>query len=221
MWYLRNFAHNDGTVITLSVNEQGEIDIQSSESHEPQPYLKLEQSDALWLLDVSTAIDTDESAAARDWFAKRYEFCHRFHDDGETTLDLYLKTALPCQAVDDRSAFEVEYDGGAKLHNVYIDRDEDTLRVFLRWSNQSTRRHSYSLQFFDQYGHKALQYDEPIWDEPLSVGEIDTSELPEGLYSLQLVVYDFETLASYGGTLSATRHHFDREIEIAQVEVNA
>ncbi|MYD11933.1 MAG: hypothetical protein F4X02_18040 [Chloroflexi bacterium] len=221
MWYLRHFARIDRTVIAVSMDERGEIDIQSSTSRAPEQNFSLDRDNALWLLDVSRAFEEDESAAARAWFAERYKQCERVYGDGAITLDLYLKVALPCQSVAEGSAFEVAYDGGVTLHNVYVDSDEDSLGVILKWSNRSTRRHSYSVQLFDQNGHRALQYDELIGNDPLSYKEMDISELPDGLYSLQLIVYDFETLASDGGTITATMQRVERGVEIATVEVES
>ena len=53
----------------------------------------------------------------------------------------------------------------------------------------------------------------------LSTHEIDVSSLPPGAYSIQLIVYDFETGISQGGTLVDTGQRFERELEIARLEV--
>ena len=221
MWYLRRFARFDREVFGTVLDSQGEFDIQSSSSNQPEHDINLDKSNALWLLDVSSEYDSDAAAAARERFADRFKFCRRFFDDSETTLDLYLKVALPCQAVAEGSEFTIEYDQGVTLRNLYIEWDDEVFRTFLRWSDRSNESHSYTLQIFNQDGQKARQIDERIRDELLSVRDIDISDLQAGMYSVQLIVYDFETLASRAGALGASQQRFERQIEIAQFVVDS
>ena len=93
------------------------------------------------------------------------------------------------------------------------------IRFYFAWTNQTDRRYAFSIQLFDQAGQKALQYDHPIWPDLLAVHEVDTSSLPAGAYSAKLIVYDFETRASQSGVPTATTERFEREFELATIEV--
>ena len=151
---------------------------------------------------------------------ERFKFCARFHEDGDTAIDLYLRSILPCSAMDTSSALGVRYDGGVRLHNLSYDVSADSVRFFLSWTNDTNNNYSFSIQFFDEDGEKALQYDKVIYRQLLTVHEIDTTPLPKGTYSVQLIVYDFETRVSRGGTVSDTAERFERELEVARIEVD-
>ena len=163
--------------------------------------------------------DAAQTPAFQDWFAKRFHFCLRFFEDESTTIDAYLRADIPCSAIDQSSALEVRYEDGVRLHNASFDVDGDTLHFYLAWTDAAAGKYSFSLQFFDGYGQKALQYDRVIRHLLLSTYEIDASSLPAGVYSIQLIVYDFETQVSQGGTVNDTGERFERELEIAQLKL--
>ena len=116
---------------------------------------------------------------------------------------------------------EVHYDGGLRLHNVSYATNDDMLNFYLAWSSTRTKRYGFSLQFFAEDGEKALQYDNVISRQLLTAHEIDTSSLADGAYSIQLIVYDRETGASDGGRLRDSGQRFERELEVARLEVKA
>ena len=127
--------------------------------------------------------------------------------DERVTIALYLRADIPCSAVDENGEMAVRYDGGVRLHNVsYVQRAE-VIRIYLAWANATPTHYAFSLQFFDAEGNKALQFDDVIYRQVLTSYDIDASSLPAGTYSIQLIVYDYETGASqgrrsaeYGGT---------------------
>ena len=118
--------------------------------------------------------------------------------------------------MDDSSVFEVHYDDGLRLHNLSYEFDSDTLRFYLAWTNATSERYGFSLQFFDEDGNKRLQKDKVVSRQLLQVVELDSASLPAGAYSVQLIVYDFETQASQGGAFSATGERFERALELDQ-----
>ena len=213
MRYLRLFAQVDDTVVTITSDEQASIDIQSSESPDSDTYVDLGRFNAVWLL------NEEQSKANMEWFLKQFKFCERFQEDELTTIDLYLRLDIPCSAMGESSSVDVQYDDGVRLHNVSYGADSDEIRFYLAWTNDTKNSYAFSLQFFDEDRQKALQYDNVIPRQLLTVHEIDSTPLLEGSYSVQLIVYDFETQISQSGMLSETAEHFERELEIARIEV--
>ena len=121
--------------------------------------------------------------------------------------------------MDDSSAIDVRYDSGLRLHNASYEIGAETMRFFLAWTDSTVNRDAFSIQFFDEAGNKALQYDQVIRRELLSVHDLDIEPLPPGAYSVQLIVYDFESQTSQGGTAGANAARFERELEIARINV--
>ena len=142
------------------------------------------------------------------------------HEDDDTAIDLYLKSDIPCAALDESSVVEAHYDGGVRLHNLSYDVSADSVRLFLSWTNYTKNNYSFSIQFFDEDGQKTLQYDNVIYPDLLEVREIDISSLPDGIHTAKLIVYDSETRVSQGGTVTDTKERFERELEIARIEVD-
>ena len=218
MHYLRQFAPIEITVVTLNSDNAENIIIQNSTFPDIDAPQELEAQAALWLVNVPQAPKAELTAAYRDWFAKRFHFCQRFQTDDRPVFDLYLRADIPCSAMENSSAMEVQYDNGARLHNISYAVDQELLHFYMAWTKTSTRNYGFSLQFFNEDGNKALQYDNVIYRDLLAVHDIDASSLPEGAYSIQLIVYDFETQVSQGGVVTATSERFERELEIARIE---
>ncbi len=219
-WYLRQFASIDKTVMTITTGKQSKIDIQSSESRSADPYTALGSHNAVWLVNDRQEFNAEQTEAYQEWFMERFKYCARFHEDDDTAIDLYLRSSIPCSAMDTSSALGVRYDGGVRLHNLSYDVSADAVRVFLSWTNDTNNNYSFSIQFFDEDGQKTLQYDNVIYPDLLEVREIDISSLPDGMNTVKLIVYDFETRVSRGGTVSDTAERFERELEVAKIEVD-
>ncbi len=216
--FLRYFAEIDKTVVTLGMDEHANINIQSSGVQAVDSALDLEQYNALWLLNDTHDFDAEQTQAYQEWFSERFQFCARFAEDERTAIDLYLRADILCAAMDDSSAIDVRYDSGLRLHNASYEISGETMRFFLAWTNDTANRYAFSLQFFDEDGNKALQHDYVIRRHLLSVHELDIAPLPPGAYSVQLIVYDFESRVSQSGTVSDTGLRFERELEIATIE---
>ena len=217
--YLRHFSESERTVVTLSMDEQANINIQSSAARALESAVNLEQYSALWLLNDMQDFDAEQTEAYREWFSERFQFCARYAEAERTTIDLYLRLEIPCAAMDDSSAIDVRYDSGLRLHNASYEISAETMRFFLAWTDSTANRDAFSIQFFDEAGNKALQYDQVIRRELLSVHDLDIEPLPPGAYSVQLIVYDFESQTSQGGTAGANAARFERELEIARINV--
>ncbi|MCY3977464.1 MAG: hypothetical protein OXG23_05155 [Chloroflexi bacterium] len=219
MRFLRHFAEVERTVVIVTSDEQGNIAVQSSALPDADSPVALDQFTALWLVSEAQAFSAVQTAAFQDWFVKRFSFCERFIEDERSTVDLYLRADISCEAMGERSAFEVHYESDVRLHNASYDVMESTLRVFLAWTNATSGEFAFSLQLFDDAGNKAVQFDNVIYDELLTVHEIDVTSLRPGAYTVQLIVYDFESGVSQSGTIADTGERFDRTLEIAQIEL--
>lgn len=217
--YLRYFTDSDHTVLTIAGNDGRDIRIRSSELPNADTVIDLEQYAALWLVNDRAEFDAESIAAYQEWFNQRFSFCARYHERERENIDLYLRADIPCSAIDGSSAFEVSYDGGAQLHNLSYVKQAEHIRFFLAWSNPTPVHYAFSLQFFDDDGRMALQHDAVINRWVLTSLEMDTSSLPDGTYSIQLIVYDYETRVSQGGTLTRTGGRFERELEIASIKL--
>lgn len=216
--FLRYFADIDKTIVTLGMDELANINIQSSAAPAGVSAVDLEQYNALWLLNDKLEFDAEQTEAFQKWFSERFQLCARYAEDERTSIDLYLKADIPCAAIDDSSAIDVRYDSGLRLHNASYEINGEIARFFLAWSNGTANRYAFSLQFFDEAGNKALQADYVIRRHLLSVHELDIEPLPPGAYSVQLIVYDFESRVSEGGTVSETGKRIERELEIGMIE---
>ena len=217
--YLPTFATVGRTVLAIAGDKPSDIVIRSSESPESDSSIDLEQYAALWLINSLSAYDAEQTAAYQDWFSKRFHRCERYHDEGAITLDLYLRWDVSCTALGEGSAFEVRYDDGLRLDNLSYAVELEAVRFFLAWTKAASNSYGFSLQFFDEGGNKALQQDPVVSRQLLQVVEIDGASLPAGAYSVQLIVYDFETQASQGGAVSATGQRFERALEVATIEL--
>ena len=218
MRYLRHFSQLNQDVITITTDEYANVAIQRLTLSDTDSIIDMGQFAALWLVNRPREFNAEQTPAFQDWFTARFHYCQRFFEDEGTTIDAYLRVDIPCSAMDESSEMEVHYDVELRLHNISYVADRALLRFFLAWTNTSTDNYAYSLQFFDDAGQKALQDDKVISRQLLEVHEIDTSSLPEGTYSIQLIVYDFETQVNQGGTFSDSGQSFSREFEIARIE---
>lgn len=216
MRYLRVYSEIDAAVVTVTSDEQGSINIQHSDL--PDSAIDLEQYNAVWLVNDYAEFNAEQTVGYQEWFTKRFKFCARFHEDERTTFDTYIRINYPCAAVDGRRPEEIRYDSGVLLHYASFDVLANKVRIYLAWTNNSNDTMAYSIQFVDEDGNKALQVDDVIYRQLLAVPEVETSALLAGSYSVQLIVYDFETRVSQGGVIADTAERFERELQLGRFE---
>ena len=220
--FLRNFQHRSiekEQLVQVSDNAQGGIVVQST--HPSLTYRKAvaEHNNAFWVVNDPLETVLEEVSAYQDWFKEEFKNCRRFMDRADATIDLYISQEMPCAAVAQSSEFEVLYDTGDRLHNVYMERSPGASRFYLVWSNATAGQTQVSLQFFDQGGEKALQHDSALWRKSISVHDVDISSLRAGAYTVKLILYDFASGSSYSGTFRESGEHFERAAQIATLEI--
>ena len=133
MRYLRVYSEIDTTVVTVTSDEQGSVNIEVSDL--PDSAIDLEQYNAVWLVNDYAEFNAERTVAYQEWFSKHFKFCARFHEDERRTIDVYIRLEYPCAAVDGRSAIEVRYDSGLRLHYASFDVLADKVRFYLAWTN--------------------------------------------------------------------------------------
>ena len=157
----------------------------------------------------------------REWISPHFKFCSRLVDAEDTIIELFLLPDFPCNLAIADQPLAVLYDNGIQLGNLLPILNEDTLDLYLLWKRLPQDSHSFSIQFFDADGNKALGQDFVIGLEPLDHHRIDMSTLEPGDYQVKLIVYDFETRVSVPGTLISTESRFDRELKFEQITVGS
>ena len=217
MRYLRVYSEIDTTVVTVTSDEQGNVNIEVSNL--PDSAIDLEQYNAVWLVNDYAEFNAERTVAYQEWFSKHFKFCARFHEDERRTIDAYIRLEYPCAAVDGWSPDEIRYDSGLRLHYASFDVLADKVRFYLAWTNDSNDTMAYSIQVVGEDGNKVLQVDNVIYDQLLAVQEVDTSALLAGAYSVRLIVYDFETRVSQGGVIGDTAERFEREVQLGKLEL--
>ena len=217
--YLRDFAWMARTIVTVAYDERMNVAMQSSHWWDANEAFPLESQAALWLVSDSHEFPAERSEAFHDWFLTRYRYCARVHEDENASIDLYLRSDVPCAAMAESSALDVQYDAGPRLSNASLSLDSGAIRVYLSFENETEDEYGFSLQFFDGDGQKALQYDSVIYRDLLGAHTIDAAPLREGAYTVKLIVYDAETKASQGGRMIETGERVARELELARIEI--
>ena len=213
MRYLRHFNPIDKNVAVVASDAPGQVDVWSSQS------IDLERQNAVWLLTDGLGFAPERTQANFVWFLQRFRFCEQIFTDATIAVDLYVKLDIPCTALDSSSALDIRYADGLRLHNASVDVNEDNVRFYFAWTNRTTRHYSFSIQFYSEDGQRAFQRDSVIQSELLTSVEIDTAQLPKGLYDVKLIAYDFDTGKSQSGTVHATMDRFDREFDLAKIEL--
>ena len=170
----------------------------------------------LFLHDPADAV---QDAAWTDWLTSRFKFCGRVAESEHIDIDHYLRRDMPCALVLDDTPLHLSYHNGSQLLNRAIEVDGDDLRIALRWRLADGAKTSYSIQVFDAAGERLRQIDH-VMNRAMVSHTIDVSALPAGEYSARLVVYDFETGASYSG-VAADGARFKREMEIGRFGLGA
>jgi len=174
----------------------------------------------IWLINDPQETDISRMPVYSEWLREHYRICERFLDRADATIDLYLKPNIPCEAQEDQSKFDVLYDGGARLHNISYNLDANHVTFYLVWTITPERGYSFSIQFFDRLGEKALQYDNIVFHDVVTVHGIDISSLPDGAYDMKLILYDPETGVTESGAIVKGDQRFERALDIGMVAID-
>ena len=87
------------------------------------------------------------------------------------------------------------------------------------WTSLAPDTHAFSIQVYDEGDSKVFGQDFVISPEALAHHQIEISSLGLGDYVVKMIVYDYATGASIGGTVTDSGSRFTRELEIAQISL--
>lgn len=214
---LSKYAH----LVHISYDENGELIIQSGLTTYATLDAIRENAIGIWVIYDPRQTDLQTLEVYRSWFSQHYRACRRYVDKPDSIITYYLRADAPCELVTDVERFSIRYDNGTVLDHLLISLSPDALRVYLRWLETIGLDYSFTLQVFDEQANKVRQVDRVISDEAVDIVEFDILMLPRGEYSVKLIVYDFDTIASQPGIILNDETRFEREIEIGRVSVTA
>jgi len=209
----KTFAHVygvDGEVLVQSLNGNF-IDLQS---------VLASSQIILRILDPTQA----ESAALKSLDEKldsHYRPCGRAIDTSQTIAEYFIRSEFPCAIMQSTDRYSVQYANGARLENALLDRRDSAIDLYLYWKNRPADEdiYAYSVQIFNAAGQKVQQADAVIGHDPLAHQRLDISAFGAGVYTLNLIVYDFNTGASVAGTASDSGSAFDRQLELTRFTI--
>ena len=214
--FIRHLRHNgyaNMAALSISSDQEGQIAFHSADAFD------IEASNALWLV-TDRRFAPESDAVNYAWLLEHFKHCARHYADENAAIALYLKLDMPCAAMDEGSAVDARYEADIHLRNAMYKLDGDELRVYLAWTIKAERPYSFSLRLLAADGQLALQYDHLIRPRLLSDHAIDVSQLEPAEYALQLVVYDYETLASQEGRLVQTGENFGHALDLGKIEID-
>lgn len=206
-------------IVHITYDQEGELLVQSG----IPPRFTLDDiaadSDGLWIIHNPRQTDLHALDVYQRWFLERFKPCKRFLETADNVIEFYLRRSLPCGLAFAESPLAIEYDNGLRLANLIVEEAPGQLSVYFWWDEILESEYSFSLQVFDQASNRVLGSDGLIWRAPAAARSLDVSSLPAGEYTLQLIIYDYETGASQPGLVQETRRRFERELEIARFTV--
>ena len=218
--YYRKALSRWSHIVHISRDEANEAVIQSGLSTYSTLDAIAANANGIWLIYNPQQTNLSSMPLYTDWMAERFELCKRFLDKSESVIEYVLSRDFPCELITDSRPFAVDYDGGTQLANYEVERSSDSLNFYFWWRRTIGKDYSLSLQVFDVESNKVLWLDAVISGEPLDQFAFDISELAGGEYVVKLIVYNFVTIVSQGGTVVAEQRRFDRDLELLRFTVD-
>lgn len=206
-------------VAHVSLGENGEPVVESGLSI----YASLESitrnSRGIWISHNPKESALVDMGSIADWLTQDFQFCWRFLEKPEHIIDFYLKRDIPCSLITDEEPLAVSYNNGTALGNLAYELNADSLVIILRWLRTIDKVYAFSLQLFDDEGHKLRQLDKVISRDPIDVLSFDLAGIPAGSYVVKLIVYDRESKLSQPGVIVLDKLPFERAVDILSFEI--
>ena len=163
--------------------------------------------------------DSDVVEAAASRLAGELKTCGRIQQAG-VAVEYFTKEEIPCALLFSDDPLAVSFENGVLLANVLLKGDGEELETLLLWGKLPEVAHGVSIQLFDQAGEKIAGSDFTIRHDSLSRHRLDLPPLEPGDYSVQLILYHYETRASVAGTVLSAQARFERELEIGSITID-
>lgn len=215
--YYRKVIPDWEYIVHITYDKDGELIIQSDHSRYGTLEDIADNSDSIWVLHNPGQSALADLPVYSGWFLDHFKMCKRFRETETSIIDYYVTLAIPCRLIDDDSPFTVHFDNGFVLANAVTEQTSNDLEIYLWWETTIGKEYSVSLQLYDQAMTKVGQRDAVISRGPIDVFRFDLSELSDGEYSVQLIMYHFKTGKSVGGVITAEQAPFDRSVTLARV----
>ncbi|MCY3782052.1 MAG: glycosyltransferase family 39 protein [Chloroflexi bacterium] len=212
--YYRSVISRWAYIVHITYDENGELVMQSGHAKYGSLEAIAENSNGIWVLHNPEQTSLDDLPVYTDWFLQHFKACNRFLDRDTSVIEYYLRNDLPCDLVTNAKPFAVHYDNGIELANAHSEFVDSEFRVYLWWRETIGKEYSVSLQVFDSQMAKVRQLDAVISSEPIDAFSFDLSELPAGDYTVQLIVYNFETKQSVSGHVVNSEERFERTVTL-------
>ena len=129
-----------------------------------------------------------------------FNLCQRDLSGDGAVIETYVNRDFSCELVTALNRLKAGFDNGARLENALVDILPEQVEVQLMWSDLPGEAHSVSLQLFDPAGAKAIGQDVMIGDASLYRLRLDVSSLDPGRYEVNLIMYNYQSGNSVGGT---------------------
>ena len=127
---------------------------------------------------------------------ENYIPCAVLVDNPELLIQRYVQHVLDC----DHKPAPIEYDNGIEIldHAARYESESDRIEVLIWWNvpdEKMLEEYNISLQILTPDRQNVRQLDRHFYDDlvPWNVTELSTDGLPEGDYTLVLILYDRES----------------------------
>lgn len=217
--YYRSILKQWLQLVVVGHNEEGEVEILSNLTTYDSLSNISANTNALWVIHNPLRTDFESTEVYSGWLTRDYKLCRRYIEKAESSIDYYVKRAIPCELITDQQHFSIKYEDGTWLGNVKHERVAGELNIYLWWRRSLKGLSSVSLQVFDDQANRVDQPDAVISREPIDIFSFDIASLPAGEYVVKLIVYDFASKASYSGEIINGKQRFERAVQIASFTV--
>jgi len=214
-WVLSDWTH----VAHITYDVSGGVVVQSGLSTYATLDAIAANSNSVWVIHDPRQTDLTALEVYSNWFAQKFQMCRRFIDTERSVIEYYVKMPIPCSLIADPRQYEIVYDKGPWLGGVEFAQTSDQLSVYLWWLHSEESLYAYSLQVFDDRQEKVRQHDAVISGDPVDAHSFDLSSLPNGAYTVDLIVYDRRTGDSQSGTFVKDSRSFERAAELKRFEI--
>ena len=217
--YLSQAMFDRKELVNISTGENGDVSVASSNDLFRDLDAFGVVHNAIWLVNNPMQTNLQQLDIFVNWFSKQYRFCRRYLEQDDTTIDLYVVHGVPCDAAEINGDVAVEYDNGIRLHNFDLDISSGQATFYSAWTTELEHTFSFSIQIINNQGERVLQYDNVVERQPVSLHRVDVSSLVGGEYTVFLIVYDFDTGQTEGGTVQSTQGRFERQLEVTKIKI--
>ena len=201
-------------IFHMYYEESGELTVQSW--HHPDVTLEALSANrvSFWVIHNPQRTALSAMPVYSDWFLRHFRPCKRYVETDDNIIEYYISVSLPCELVLYDQPFAINYDNGTKLENLVIEKDADELRFYFWWKNTLNAVYSLTLQIFDSAGSKVGQIDDVLTTAGPDLQILNIAALPEGDYTVKLILYDRLSFASQPGIIIDGQQHFDRTLDL-------